>query len=117
MRRRFSAVDAGSSSDELTMADSGEWHVDEGSATCGKGHVLSLLLSGPNSLIFSERYHCISAVRPFGRTIGGIVEGRLTLVTLRNDTAVGESLQVTCAIKCECPSKVKWWILLMPLIT
>ena len=74
MRLRFSAGDAGSSSDELTMADSGEWHVDEGFGTSGKGHVLSLLLSGQNSLIFSKRYHCLSAVRPFGGTIGGIVE-------------------------------------------
>ena len=53
-RLRFSAGDAGSSSDELTMADSGEWHVDEGFGTSGKGHVLSLLLSGQNSLIFSK---------------------------------------------------------------
>ena len=82
------------------MADSGEWHIDEGFGTSGEGHVLSLLLSGQNSLIFSKRYHCLSAVRPFGDTIGGIVKGKLTLVALRKDTAVGESLQVTCVIKC-----------------
>ena len=39
-------------------------------------------------------------MRPFGGTIVGVVEGKLTLFTLRNGTAVGESLQVTCVIKC-----------------
>ena len=54
-RLRFSAGDADSSSDKLTMAHSGEWHIDEGFGTSGKRHVLSLLLSGQKTLIFFQK--------------------------------------------------------------
>ena len=56
----------------LYTTGSGDGRGVDGQGISGRGHVISLLAAGQNSLILSKRYHCLSGVRPRGVICDGI---------------------------------------------